>query len=140
MEMSHYRDLFVSEARSHLSAFSELIAHLEESTGDSASINELFRHTHSLKGMAAVMGYEQIAGIAYTMEDQLGRVRNGELLLSPALADLLLEGCDALTRQVSLVETGISSAEDTSDLIKRLAAYTPSAVFHPHPQDSRPQV
>ncbi len=34
MDMSHYRDLFVSEARSHLAAFGELIVHLEDSPGD----------------------------------------------------------------------------------------------------------
>ena len=106
MDMSPYRDLFVSEARNHLSAFSELIVRLEDSSGDSAAINELFRHAHSLKGMAATMGYEQDVGIAHLMEDQLSRIRSGEFQLLPALADLLLEGSDALTRLVSSIESG----------------------------------
>ena len=55
MDMSQYRDLFVSEARDHLGAFNGLIVRLEEIPDDKAAINELFRHAHSLKGMAATM-------------------------------------------------------------------------------------
>jgi len=136
MDMSPYRDLFLSEARGHLTAFSELIVRLEEAPGDSAMINELFRHAHSLKGMASTMGYEQVAGIAHTMEDQLSRIRSGESRLVPALADLLLEGGDALVRQIALIESGSGTAsEDTAGLIGRLAAFTPPA---PPPALSNP--
>ena len=127
MDMSPYRELFISEARSHLSAFSELIVRLEGSSGDPAAIDELFRHAHSLKGMAATMGYEQIVGIAHLMEDHLGRIRGGESMLQPPLADLLLEGCDALARLVSAVESGDNAFEDTAGLLGRLAAFDPAA-------------
>jgi two-component system chemotaxis sensor kinase CheA len=132
MDMSLYRDLFVSEARSHLSAFSELIVHLEDSPGDSAAINELFRHAHSLKGMAATMGYEQVVVIAHLMEDQLGHIRSGESELLPALVDLLLEGGDELTRLVSLIESGSETFEESSGLAERLAAFDPSAQVAPN--------
>lgn len=127
MDMSPYRELFISEARSHLSVFSELIVRLEDSPGTPDSIDELFRHAHSLKGMAATMGFEQIVGIAHAMEDQLGRIRSGESELRPPLADLLLEGSDAMTRLVSLVESGSDSFEDAAGLVERLTAYDPSA-------------
>jgi two-component system chemotaxis sensor kinase CheA len=132
MDMSHYRDLFVSEARSHLSAFGELIVRLEDSPGDTASINELFRHAHSLKGMAATMGYEQVVEIAHLMEDQLSRIRSGEFVLLPALTDLLLEGSDALARLVAQIESGSGACEDTAGLIERLTAFDPSAGADTH--------
>jgi two-component system, chemotaxis family, sensor kinase CheA len=127
MDMSPYRDLFVSEARNHLSALSELIVRLEDSPTDSAAIDELFRHAHSLKGMAATMGYKQVVGIAHLMEDQLSRVRSGDFLLSPVLVDLLLEGCDALSRLVTSIETGNDIHEDSTGLTDRLAAFDSSA-------------
>ena len=127
MDMSPYRELFVSEAGSHLSAFSKLIVRLEDSSGDPAVIDELFRHVHSLKGMAATMGYEQIVKLSHLMEDLMGRVRSGEFVLQPHLADLLLEGSDALTRQVSLIESGSDALEDTSGIVERLAAFDPGA-------------
>lgn len=131
MDMSPYRDLFVSEARSHLSAFGELIVQLEKSAADPGAIDELFRHAHSMKGMAATMGYEQIVALAHTMENQLSRIRSGELQLLPAIADLLLEGSDALARLVSWVESDSGAPEDTTGLIGRLAAFDPSAEAPP---------
>lgn len=126
MDMSAYRDLFVSEARSHLTAFGELIVQLEDLAGDTAAINELFRHAHSLKGMAATMGYEQVIRIAHLMEDHLGRIRSGECVLVPALTDLLLEGSDALALLVSRVEAGNDESVDTSGLVERLTSFKPS--------------
>lgn len=127
MDMSPYRDLFVSEARSHLTAFGELIVQLEDPSGNTAAINELFRHAHSLKGMAATMGFEQVVTIAHLMEDHLGRIRNGECALVPALTDLLLEGSDALAHLVSLVEAESDESVDTTALVERLKAFKPSA-------------
>ena len=121
MDMSPYRDLFVSEARLHISAFGELILRLEDSPGESAVIDELFRHAHSLKGMAATMGFEQIVAIAHGMEDLLSKVRSKEVMLLPDLADLLLEGSDTLARLTSGVEAGSDTGEDTVGLVERLA-------------------
>lgn len=123
MDMSQYRDLFVSEARDHLSAFSELIVRLENVSDDQAAINELFRHAHSLKGMAATMGYDPITRLSHIMEDQLSRVRNGEIPFASSLADLLLESADALAGMVSQVESGIAAITDAAGLIERLAAF-----------------
>ena len=132
MDMSPYRELFISEARGHLSAFGELMVRLEDSSGDPAAIDELFRHAHSLKGMAATMGHEQIVGIAHLMEDHLGRIRSGESVLQTSLTDLLLEGCDALTRLVSGVESGSDSFEDTAELVGRLTSFNPAAETQTH--------
>ncbi len=138
MDMSPYRDLFVSEARSHLSAFSELIVYLEDSPNETAAIDELFRHAHSLKGMAATMGYEHIVAIAHLMESQLSQIRSGEFMLLPTLADLLLEGADTLGRLVYGIETVSNAFEDTSGVIERLAAYSPAADENTTPPDEPP--
>ena len=139
MDMSLYRDLFISEARSHLSAFSELIVQLENSPDDSAAINELFRHAHSMKGMAATMGYDHIVGIAHLMEDLLSRIRSDEFQLFPALSDLLLEGGDTLSRLVSGIESGSDAVENTADLLGRLTAFDPSAAAHTHLNPDMPR-
>lgn len=125
MDMSQYRDLFVSEARNHLSAFGELIVRLEDSPGETAGIDELFRHAHSLKGMAATMGFTEISTIAHRLEDLLSRIRSGEFQLLPPLADLLLEVSDVLGRLVTGIEAGADTGEDTAALLERLALAAP---------------
>jgi two-component system chemotaxis sensor kinase CheA len=125
MDMSAYRDLFVSEARNHLSVFNELIVQLEENVSDRAAIDEIFRHAHSMKGMAATMQYDAIAMLAHRMEDLLGRVRNNEFSFASVLADLLLECSDLLAGMVTVIETGEGQQPDASALIERLVSYTP---------------
>ena len=49
MDMSKYRDLFISEAREHVQGMSNCILVLEKEPASDESINELFRHAHSVK-------------------------------------------------------------------------------------------
>ena len=133
MDMSAYRDLFVSEARNHLSAFNELIVRLEGDVSDREAIDEIFRHAHSMKGMAATMQYDTVSTLAHRMEDLLGRVRSNEFPFAPALADLLLECSDLLAAMVTVIETGEGPQPDASGLIERLVWYTPDAADVPTP-------
>jgi two-component system chemotaxis sensor kinase CheA len=125
MDMSQYRDLFVSESRGHLSAFSELIVQLEDDVSDQAAIDEIFRHAHSLKGMAATMQFDDITALSHHIEDLLSRVRSHEFEFSADMADLLLEGGDILSGMVTIIEQGAGEQPDASELIGRLAAFTP---------------
>ena len=55
MDMSKYRDLFISEAREHIQGINDCILVLEKDAVNTDGINELFRHAHSVKGIAASM-------------------------------------------------------------------------------------
>jgi two-component system chemotaxis sensor kinase CheA len=125
MDMSRYQDLFVTESRKHLAAFNELIGRIGENLSDRAVIEEMFRHAHSLKGMAATMQFDAIATLANRMENLLGRVRSNEIAFCPALADLLLEGRDHLSGMVSVIENGAGEPPDATRLIQRLETFTP---------------
>ena len=65
MDISRYRDLFVSEAREHLTVLGSLSMRCEEGVADSVTINEMFRHAHSLKGMAATMQLGPITPLSH---------------------------------------------------------------------------
>ncbi|MDA8412286.1 MAG: chemotaxis protein CheA [Desulfobacteraceae bacterium] len=127
MDMSQYRDLFVSESRNHLATFNELIVQLEDNVSDRTIVDEMFRHAHSLKGMAASMHYDAVATLAHRMEDLLGRVRGNEFEFCPALADILLEGSDLLSGMVSAIENGEGRQPDAAGLIERLVSFTPGS-------------
>ena len=138
MDMSQYRDLFVSESRGHLSAFNELIVRLEENVSDRAAIDEIFRHAHSLKGMAATMQFDTITAVAHRIEDLLGKVRSNEFAFSAEMVDLLLEGADLLSGMVSVIENGEGQEPDATELIERLTTFAPAASESvPGPEASR---
>jgi two-component system chemotaxis sensor kinase CheA len=121
MDMSKYKDLFISEAREHIQGMSDCILILEKDPGSEQGINELFRHAHSVKGMAASMGYSSISELSHRLEDMMDTVRRGQTRISSAIIDLLLEGTDALESLVDAVEqdTGTDNI-DTSALISKI--------------------
>ena len=104
MDMSKYKDLFISEAREHVQGMNNCILVLEKEPGSDESINELFRHAHSVKGMSASMGYGTIAELSHQLEDMMDTVRKGQTSISPPIIDILLDGMDNLDRLVDAVE------------------------------------
>lgn len=95
MDMSKYRGMFLSETREHLAGMSRLILALEKHPADAEGIAALFREAHSVKGMAASMGYQATASLAHHLEDQLDGCRKRGTV-PPAVIDRLLAGLDLL--------------------------------------------
>jgi len=127
MNMSQYRDLFVSESRIHISDFNNLMVRLESNTAEQGIIDELFRHAHSLKGMAATMKIQAIVELAHKMEGLLNRVRRGEFALTSFMVDLLLEGSDALGSMIALIEAGHDQMPEVTGLVNRLDRFIPDS-------------
>ena len=123
MDMSHYRELFISESREHLRTFNELIVALEKDAEDRENIDALFRMAHSIKGMAAAMGYEELATLAHKIEDLMDKVRKKIFPFAPAIADLLLEGSDFLDAMLSDIEANVTVERDFSRLVEKLVGY-----------------
>ncbi|MBW2689457.1 MAG: Hpt domain-containing protein, partial [Deltaproteobacteria bacterium] len=68
MDMSQYRELFLSETREHINNLNKLVVGLEKEPGDRETIDALFREAHSIKGMAATMGYDRTAQLSHHLE------------------------------------------------------------------------
>lgn len=124
MDMSQYYDLFISEAREHVKKIAELTVHLETAPTDRPTVDALFRSAHSIKGMAASMGFSAIAELAHKLEDLMDRVRHG-LQVDSALFDLLLSGSDRLLAMITDLGNGGTGAIDNEELIARIIAYNP---------------
>ena len=71
MDMSRYLGLFLSEASEHLEGLGRDLVQLERE-GAPAVVDSMFRHAHSVKGMASSMGFESIAVLAHRVEDLVG--------------------------------------------------------------------
>jgi two-component system chemotaxis sensor kinase CheA len=129
MDMSQYRELFISESREHLHSMNELIVMLEKEAGSGEKIDSLFRCAHSIKGMAASMGYKDIAELAHKVEDLMDRVRKRIIDFDGGVADLLLAGADHLEAMILDVEQGGTGNRDINGLIQKIVGYSPSATI-----------
>lgn len=101
-DTSRYLALFVSEATEHLEELSKDLVRLEKEPTD-ALVASAFRHAHSVKGMAASMGFEQTTTLAHRLEDLLDAVRSVPGRFDKAMADLVLQSVDGLQSHVKAV-------------------------------------
>ncbi|MFL5346833.1 MAG: chemotaxis protein CheW [Hyalangium sp.] len=120
MDMSRYLGLFVTEASEHLEALGRDLVQLEKEGGASA-VDSMFRHAHSVKGMASSMGFEPIATLAHRVEDLVDAVRQDSSRLNRELVDLLLSATDTLLAQVRSVAEN-KPPDEAGPLLAQLAS------------------
>lgn len=121
LDMAKYRLIFLEEGGDHLEEIGRALLDLEKEMGSTAAIDTLFRMAHSLKSMAASLGYDPIADLAHRMEDRMegvrsdGRVRNHQELA------LLFRGLEALEAMVAAVANEQEPVAADEDLLRQLA-------------------
>ncbi|MFP2933030.1 Hpt domain-containing protein, partial [Pyxidicoccus sp. 3LG] len=120
MDMSRYLGLFISEASEHLEALGRDLVQLERESSAGA-VDSMFRHAHSVKGMASSMGFESIAILAHRVEDLVDAVRQDRGRLDRDLVDLLLTSADTMLAQVRAVAEN-KPPDDASSLLAQLGA------------------
>ncbi len=120
MDRARYTDLFLTEGREHLMTCAQLLLELEQAPRELEPVHGLFRAMHTLKGMAATMGYSQVTDLSHQMETVLEAVRQGERRVNRPLIDLLLETVDALTAGIETAAEGQDAELDFRDLLARL--------------------
>ncbi len=102
---------FVSEARELLQGSAAALLVLEKHRADEAAINEVFRSVHTLKGSVGLFDFPAFAKLVHAAEDVLSAVRGGELDLTSALVDLLLDALDQVSAWVDdIASDGVLSA------------------------------
>ena len=96
MDVSKYAALFLDESREHLSGCNQLLLEWERDPAAKEPVAGLFRSIHTIKGMAATMGYAGVAQLAHRMENLLDLLRQAKVHAGPATFQLLFRAVDAL--------------------------------------------
>jgi two-component system chemotaxis sensor kinase CheA len=95
---------------------------LEQQPEDINVVQIIFRSAHTLKGMSATMGYEDLAALTHEMENVLDLVRNNKLSMNGNIFDTLFKCLDALEAMVQDVIDGGTGKGDVALLVERLKA------------------
>ena len=112
MDVSKYAALFLAESREHLSACNQLLLEWEREPGATRQVGGLFRAIHTIKGMAATMGYADVADLAHRLENLLDALRQRTVAPAPAVFQLLFRSVDALATSVEGAVTGAEPVPD----------------------------
>lgn len=117
---NQYLDVFLDESREHLQAINDNTLRLEKEPENPPLVNEIFRSAHTLKGMAATMGYEDISSLTHKMENVLDLIRNGKLSVTTEVIDILFAAIEYLEEMVEDISNGNDGKKDVSKLVARL--------------------
>ncbi len=121
MDLSKYAALFLAESREHLTSCNQYLLEWERDPAAVEPVAGLFRAIHTIKGMAATMGYEGVSGLAHRTENLLDAVRGGRVAVTPALIQLLFGAVDGITAAVGRAGAGgESSGADDAELAAAL--------------------
>ena len=123
-DFSQFQDAFFEEAGEHLAIVEEGLLNLEQHPEDLDLLNKIFRSAHSIKGTSGMFGFNAVAQFTHKMETLLDLLRNGQKVVSPSVADLLLKSTDCLKTLIQSVKTGAAVDEE---IVQRLTTELASA-------------
>jgi two-component system chemotaxis sensor kinase CheA len=121
MDLSKYAALFLAESREHLNACNGSLLEWERAPAAVEPVDRLFRAIHTIKGMAATMGYAAVAQLAHSAENLLDALRHSRVTATPTVFQLLFRAVDTLGGAVEGAAAG-SEAEADVGLIAELDA------------------
>ncbi|MEZ2715205.1 chemotaxis protein CheA [Niallia circulans] len=120
MEMSQYLEVFIEESKEHLQACNEHLLELEKDPENLQIVNEIFRAAHTLKGMSATMGYEDLASLTHQMENVLDAIRNKKIIFSPEILDVIFLAVDDLDAMVESIASGGDGKRNVEVVVEKL--------------------
>ena len=120
MDLSQYAELFLAESREHLSACNQLLLEWERAPASPAPVGGLFRAVHTVKGMAATMGYTRVTDVAHRTENLLDLLRRGSQPATDELLQLLFRARDSLEQAVELSVVGREDEIDVTEILADL--------------------
>lgn len=120
MQNNEYLDVFIEESKEHLQSLNDQLLLLENDPTNLDTISEIFRSAHTLKGMAATMGFNDLADLTHKMENVLDGIRNHEITIHTDIIDVLFASVDHLEEMVIDIANGGNGSKDVSEVIDKL--------------------
>ncbi|MFC4320161.1 chemotaxis protein CheA [Litchfieldia salsa] len=120
MDISQYLEVFIDESKEHLQMCNEQLLELEKNPDNLEIVNVIFRSAHTLKGMSATMGYEDLASLTHQMENVLDGIRNNKIKVTSQILDIVFKAVDYLEEMIFSIAEGGTGKKDVSDVVTLL--------------------
>jgi len=114
---------FLVETAENIDAAGEQLVLFERDPSDHGAIARIFRLFHTIKGTCGFLGLPRLEHVAHAAENVLGRVRAGELTVTPGIVSLILQSLDSIKGILAVLEaTEAEPPGDDAALIAHLNA------------------
>ncbi|MGM3309447.1 response regulator [Anabaena sp. WFMT] len=152
---------FIEEAREHLNTIEQGLLKLQDTLNDPEMINEVFRAAHSIKGGAAMLGFNSIQQTSHRLEDCFKVLKEHPVAVDQKLESLFLGVSDTLKALLDHLGSPFGLSEETAHTLMlesepifaglnqhlelllqsgdSASLFTESAPITPPKQDYRPQ-
>jgi two-component system chemotaxis sensor kinase CheA len=122
LDMAKYRRIFLEESSDHLGEVGRALLDLEKEMANGEAIDTIFRMAHSMKSMAASLGYEPVAELAHRLEDRMEGVRAAGCVRDHEELALLFRGLESLEAMVAEVNDDCELTPPPPELIDALSS------------------
>ncbi|SHE57950.1 chemotaxis protein CheA [Clostridium fallax] len=137
MDTSQYLSMFLEESIENLQTLNDSLLTLEQNPHDVDKLNEIFRVAHTIKGMAATMGYSKMAELTHKMEDVLSKFREGELQVTQNVVTTLFDCLDTLEKMVDNISEGNDEGVDVDNIMSSLEQISSGEVLAPNKKEKK---
>jgi len=127
-EFARIFTIFKEETEEHIQKLNEGFLSLEKEPGQPPLLSELFRHSHSVKGAARMMGFTSIEGVAHAMETILGKLQKEEINVDGDVMGALYKGVDFLAEIIECLGQGKAEEEiKNEEILEHLSRFAAAA-------------
>jgi two-component system chemotaxis sensor kinase CheA len=129
---------FLAESVENLDQLDQDLVSLEKNPSDREVHGRIFRTVHTIKGTCGFLAFGTLESVTHVGESLLGRLRDGEIELTPEITTDLLAMIDAVRAILAKIDaTGAEGDEDYSALVARLQSHDqPAGGNNPNPKSA----
>src|SRR5699024_7675564 len=120
METSQYLDVFIDESTEHMDTLYDQLLELEKQPNEKSIIEEIFRAAHTLKGMSATMGFDELEELNHKLENGFDGIVYDKNQVQTEMMDHLFHAVDVLNEMVSDISNGGNGKKDVKDIVSIL--------------------
>ncbi|MEH2069742.1 MAG: chemotaxis protein CheA [Nostoc sp.] len=148
MELTEINDdieAFLIESYENLNQIEQDILELEKVSAQKEALVRIYRSLHTIKGNCGFLPFPKLESLAHAGENLLSSLRSGQLAITPAIVNALLQLLDSVREILSQIEaTKYEGDRDYSALIKTLtqlqSAEQPTLASAVNTQASQPNL
>ena len=113
-----FKDAFKEEATDLLSTLENQLLELEQNPNNLDTVSAVFRAMHTIKGSAAMFGFDEISRFTHQVENAFDKLRNGLIPVSKHLIDITLRARDVISTMLADPQANLQ--EEMAFLEKKL--------------------
>ena len=134
---------FLTETNEGLGTLDLELVRLEQNPNDPALLGNIFRIVHTIKGTCGFLSLPRLEAVAHAAENVLGKIRDGQLVVTPVAISLILSSLDRIKMLLATLEATEAEPDgNDADLIAQLNAFADgqtveapaAAVAQPEPE------